>query len=316
MKIQRSVLCLVAGAWLVLGQRFVAAQDATESTDVFDRVEHHQVDNDGVSIHYVTLGEGPTILFVHGFPDFWYSWREQMEFLSPHFRTVAMDMRAYNRSSQPDGVEHYAMTQLMSDVKAVIEDLGSDSVILVGHDWGGAICWQFAMRYPNQVNRLVICNLTHPKGYMTVRTNATAEQKANTKYISDFQKPGIEDTFSPEGLTQISVKNAEPSVKRRYVEAFSRSSFKGMLDYYRSAFGNSGKGLSAASTPLPDLKMPVLQFHGLQDKAVDKDGLRDTWNWIDSDYTLVTVPDAGHWVQHEAADIVNSTMLWWLNARQ
>jgi|TARA_B100001971_G_scaffold200912_1_gene213004 pimeloyl-ACP methyl ester carboxylesterase len=283
-------------------------------TSVFDRVEHHQTDNNGVSIHYVTLGEGPVVLFVHGFPDFWYTWREQMQALSGDFKTVAMDTRANNLSGKPEGVENYTMPHLMADVEAVIKDLGVESVTLVGHDWGGAISWQFAMRYPQFVNKLVICNLTHPNGYITVRRNATASQKANTQYITDFQTPGFEDRLTPQVLTGISAGNVSSEVRQRYFKAFSQSSAKGMLDYYRAAFS----GLNAApgeGQALPNLSMPVLQFHGLQDKAVDKDGLRDTWNWINEDYTLVTIPSSNHWVQREAADMVSNTMLWWLKSR-
>ena len=121
------------------------AEGATAGANVFSRVEHHQTDSDGVSIHYVTLGEGPVVLFVHGFPDFWYTWREQMAALSGDFKTVAMDTRANNRSGKPEGVENYAMPHLMADVEAVIKDLGVGSVTLVGHDWGGAIAWRMAM---------------------------------------------------------------------------------------------------------------------------------------------------------------------------
>lgn len=291
-----------------------AAQGTTAGTNVFDRVAHHQTDSDGVSIHYVTLGEGPVVLFVHGFPDFWYTWREQMAVLSGEFKTVAMDTRANNLSGKPDGVENYTMPHLLADVEAVIKDLDVDSVTLVGHDWGGAISWQFAMRYPELVNKLVICNLTHPKGYGTVRRNANAEQQANTQYITDFQTPGFEDRLTPEVLTGISAGNVSPEVRERYFNAFSQSSAKGMLDYYRAAF-SSVNPAPAEGSELPNLSMPVLQFHGLKDKAVDKDGLRDTWNWVNADYTLVTIPGSDHWVQREAADMVSNTMLSWLKSR-
>ena len=291
-----------------------AITETSSVTGVFERVEHHETDNDGVSLHYVTLGQGPVILFVHGFPDFWFTWRQQMAALSDEYKTVAMDMRAYNKSGKPEGVEHYTMPHLLADVEAVIEDLGVDSVTLAGHDWGGAISWHFAMRYPHRVNKLVICNLTHPRGYNTVRRNATAEQKANTQYITDFQTPGFEKRFTPEALARISLGDLSGVVRKYYVNAFAQSSTKGMLDYYRAAFSglNSGAGWSA---DLPNLTMPVLQFHGLKDKAVDKDGLRDTWNWINEDYTLVTIPSSGHWVQRDAADIVTDTMRWWLKSR-
>ena len=305
---------LAVSMCLILCISCSTVHEGTASDDVFDRVQHHHTDNEGVSIHYVSLGEGPVVLFVHGFPDFWYTWREQMDALSGNFKTVAMDNRAYNLSGKPDGVENYAMPHLLADVDAVIRDLGVDSVTLVGHDWGGAISWQFAMRYPDLVNKLIICNLTHPNGYSTVRRNATPEQKANTQYITDFQTPGFEDQLTPELLTGIAASGVSEVVRQRYLDAFTQSSAKGMLDYYRAAFGSPN--LARGETQeLPPLTMPVLQFHGLQDTAVDKDGLRDTWNWINADYTLVTIPGSGHWVQHEASDIVNNTMLWWLKSR-
>ena len=97
------------------------------------------------------------------FPIFGIPGAKQMAALSDNYKTVAMDTRAYNKSGKPEGVEHYTMSHLMSDVEAVIKDLEVDSVTLVGHDWGGAISWRFAMHYPQLVNKLVICNLTHPK---------------------------------------------------------------------------------------------------------------------------------------------------------
>ena len=103
-----------------------------------------------------------------------------------------------------------------------------------------------------------------------------------------------------------------PEIGARYREAFGRSSFDGMLNYYRANYAQVG----AANVEIPDLPMPVLQFHGLKDTAVDKDGLKNTWDWIKADYTLVTIPTSGHWVQSEAADIVSSTMKAWLLARR
>ena len=101
-------------------------------------------------------------------------------------------------------------------------------------------------------------------------------------------------------------------VGARYREAFKRSSYDGMLNYYRANYGQA----SGAGAEIPNLPMPVLQFHGLKDTAVDKDGLKNTWDWIAADYTLVTIPSSGHWVQSEAAELVSSTMKAWLLARK
>lgn len=280
--------------------------------DIFDEVEHHYADNDGVKIHYVTAGEGPVVLFVHGFPDFWYSWRHQMAGLQEDFKVVAMDTRAYNKSDKPEGVENYKLELLLSDVDSVISALGQDDVTLVGHDWGGAIAWRFAMYYPERVNKLIICNLTHPTGYLNVRNNATPEQAANTKYIENFQKPDAHKMFTPKMVANMVAGKASPEVKQRYETAFENTSFDGALNYYRAVWPRL---TGDEPEEIPDLHIPVLQFHGLKDTAVDKDGLRDTWNWITEDYTLVSIPSSGHWVQEEAHEMVTTTMKWWLLSR-
>ena len=280
---------------------------------IFDEVDHHYTQNGDVKLHYVSTGEGPVVLFVHGFPDFWYSWRHQMEGLKSDYKVVAMDTRGYNTSDQPQAIPSFALDILLADVDAVIKDLGVDNVTLVGHDWGGAIAWQFAANYPDRVNKLIICNLTHPKGYATVRANATPEQKANTKYIENFQKPGAEKMFNATMVTGMVAGKESKEVQARYKAAYEASSFNSMLNYYRALWPLLE---SDKLSEVPDLKIPVLQFHGLLDTAVDKDGLRDTWNWITADYTLVTIPSANHWVQTEAHEMVTTSMKSWLDNRQ
>src|SRR5438477_6517362 len=112
-------------------------------------------DSHGVKIHYVTLGKGPLIVLLHGFPDFWYSWRDQMPALAKHFQVVALDLRGYNKSDQPRGVESYAMDKLVADVEAVLQHFKRDKAVIVGHDWGGAIAWSFAMAHPDKTDRLI-----------------------------------------------------------------------------------------------------------------------------------------------------------------
>jgi pimeloyl-ACP methyl ester carboxylesterase len=120
------------------------------ATPDFDKkVEDHYANHDGVKIHYVTIGSGPLIVMVHGWPDFWYTWRDQMQALAPHYRIAAMDLRGFNLSDKPKGVENYAMQFLVGDVVAVIKDAGASSAIVIGHDWGGAISWQLAMARPD-----------------------------------------------------------------------------------------------------------------------------------------------------------------------
>jgi pimeloyl-ACP methyl ester carboxylesterase len=284
---------------------------ALDGISMWDQVEHHFAENNGVKLHYVTLGKGETVLFLHGFPDFWYTWRDQMAALSSDFRTAAMDLRGYNQSDQPVGVENYRIPLILDDVAAVIRGLGVEKVTLVGHDWGGGIAWRFAMTHPERVERLIILNLTHPRGYANVLANATDAQRANTEYARRFATSEPKGDPVPAGILAMNDRHG-PVVGARFREAFGRSSYDGMLNYYRA---NYGQATAAGAPEIPDLPMPVLQFHGLKDTAVDKDGLENTWDWIDSDYTLVTVPTSGHWVQAEASELVSSTMKAWLLAR-
>lgn len=281
--------------------------------DVWDRVEHHYAENSGTKLHYVTLGEGEPIVFVHGFPDFWYSWRHQMAALAPYFKVIAIDMRAYNLSDKPEGVDSYGMEHLLGDIRAVIEDVGEEKVTVVGHDWGGAISWHFALEHQQQVERLIILNLTHPRGYAGVVANPTADQKANFQYAYDFASSPPTGNPVPENVLTLGERNDVAEVGRRYREALSRSYWDGMMNYYRANYRDKVSDIDPNS--IPDITCPVLQFHGLKDNAVDKDGLRDTWNWIASDYTLVTAPAAGHFVQWDASELVSETMKSWLLAR-
>jgi pimeloyl-ACP methyl ester carboxylesterase len=281
--------------------------------DVWDHVEHHYADNNGIKLHYVTLGEGEPVVFVHGFPDFWYSWRHQMKALAPHFKVIAIDMRAYNLSDKPEGIQHYKMAHLLDDIRAVIKDAGEQKVTLVGHDWGGAISWHFAMRHQQLAERLIILNLTHPKGYSKVVSNPTAEQEANVQYARAFASSELKGDPVPERVLAMREQGGNLLVGQRYREAFSRSSWDGMMNYYRANYAEMIADIDPET--LPDITCPVLQFHGLQDTAVDKDGLRDTWNWVTQDYSLVTTPVAGHFIQWEAKDLVSQTMKSWLLAR-
>lgn len=290
------------------------AAAAIDLADIASRATQHTTkSSDGVEIAYYSMGEGPTVLFLHGFPDLWLTWAHQMGSLADSYRVVAMDLRGYNRSGQPEDVASYERKHLLADVMAVIEALGEESITLVGHDWGGGIAWRFAMAHPEKVEQLVICNLTHPRGYETVRINATPEQKANMQYIERIQDP---EAVAKMGITPERLARRwqeDPDMHKLYLEGYRRSSFDGMMNYYRAS-----ADMFDAAEPgeYPQLPMPVLQFHGLNDTAVHHDGLRDTWNWIDSDYTLVTLPGIGHNVQNEAAETVSKTLRLWLDARR
>lgn len=289
----------------------------TLQADIFDEVEHGYADNNGVKIHYATVGEGPLVVMIHGFPDFWYSWRHQMEGLKDHFKVVAIDQRGYNLSDQPEEESSYAMPNLIADIAAVIHHFGEDEANIVGHDWGGIVSWQFAFYRPEMVKNLSILNLPHPNGMARELAN-NKEQQENSGYARAFiaGKSTDPDIFFglPMNPQTLSGWVTEPAAREKYVDAFGRSNFDGMLAYYKQNYPRAGN--SSASPAAPRLDMPVLVFHGLKDTALHSDGLNNTWDWIDADTTIVTAPESGHFVQQDAADLVTSTLKWWLLARQ
>lgn len=286
--------------------------------DIWDEAQHGYADSNGVKIHYATVGEGPLVVMVHGFPDFWYSWRHQMAGLKENFKVVAIDQRGYNLSGKPEGNENYAMRYLVGDIAAVINHLGAEKATIVGHDWGGAVSWQFAFALPQMVENLVILNLPHPNGMARESANNT-EQQANSSYARTFIEgsPQDPDIFfgGPMNPQSLSGWVTDGQARGKYVDAFAQSSFDGMLAYYKQNYPSSTAS-SAAPPAAPQLDVPLLVFHGLQDTALHSDGLNNTWDWNDGDTTIVTAPEAGHFVQQDAAELVTSTLKWWLLARQ
>ena len=272
--------------------------------------EHGFAESGDVKIHYVTMGDGPLLVMIHGFPDYWYTWRAQMPKLAKQFKVVAIDQRGYNKSGQPEGVPSYAMPNLVADVKAVVEHFGQTRATIVGHDWGGAVAWSFAMSHPEMTERLIILNLPHFKGLRRELANNPAQREASA-YARNFQADGAASRLTAEGLA-FWVK--DPAAREKYVEAFKRSSMEGMLSYYKANYPRPPYD-DAANDEMPQVQCSVLMIHGLKDQALLPGALNDTWNWIDKDLTLVTVPEAGHFVQQDAAETVTRTMQSWLTLK-
>ncbi|MEX2469988.1 MAG: alpha/beta hydrolase [Pseudohongiellaceae bacterium] len=285
--------------------------------DLWDEVEHGYADSDGVAIHYATVGEGPLVVMIHGFPDFWYSWRDQMEGLKDDFQVVAIDQRGYNLSDAPAGEANYNMRYLVADIAAVIRHFGADSATIVGHDWGGIVAWQFAFALPQMVDRLIILNLPHPNGLGRELAN-NPEQQQNSGYARAFiaGSPSDPDIFFGGPMTPQTLSGwvTDQAARQRYIEAFAQSDFGAMLAYYKQNYPGSNSD-AAATPPAPQLDVPLLVFHGLLDTALHSDGLNNTWDWNDADTTIVTAPGASHFVQQDAAELVTETMRWWLLAR-
>ena len=290
----------------ILAVCVAAVAGSAGAADIEDKVTHGYADSNGVKIHYAKLGTGPLIVMIHGFPDYWYTWRQQMEGLADRFTVVAIDQRGYNLSDKPAGVENYDVRLLAGDVLAVIKSLGQQKAIIVGHDWGGVVAWQLAINAPQAVERLIILNLPHPRG-LSRELAHNPEQQKNSAYARRFQQEGAEKALTAEGLAGW-VK--DPEVRKKYVEAFGRSDFAAMLNYYKRNYPR--EPYTEDTSPVKKLQMPVLMFHGLKDTALLSPALNGTWDWVEKDLTITTVPDAGHFVQADAPDLVTRTMRAWL----
>jgi len=295
-------------------------------------VKHGYVENGDVKIHYATLGSGPLMVMIHGFPDYWYTWRLQMEVLAKDYQCVAMDTRGYNLSDKPKGADKYAMPLLVNDVAAVIKHFEQEKAIIVGHDWGGAISWALAMTRPELLDRLIILNVAHPLALVREILH-NPNQKQSSRYAWDFQETDAHlkiiqifkdndllKEYQGQGEPLSRMSNAEvlslwvkdPEARKKYIEAFERSDIEAMLNYYKRNYPKKDFVPGKGTRQLPKIQVPVLILFGLKDSAMLPATLNNTWEFVEKDLTLVTIPDSGHFVQQDAADLVTRTIRMWL----
>ncbi len=270
--------------------------------------EEGYIENKGVRIHYLSWGEGPLVVMLHGFPDFWYSWRYIIPALSGTYQAVAIDLRGYNLSDRPEGVDAYRMQVLISDLIAVIDHFNSPKAILIGNDWGGAIAWNTALYHPDKVEKLIACNIPFPANI----GKYLAAHPETGQYARDFQNDKSKP--SPESLAAVL---PEESQRKYYLEAFRKSNIEAMLNYYKASYpspSSANNNAPPAGTPR-NVQCPVLMIYGLKDKALPPGMLNDTWDRMDNNLTIHTIPDGGHFIQQEKHDEVNRMIKMWLGLK-
>lgn len=279
--------------------------------------KHELIHANGLDLHYVTQGEGQLILCLHGFPEFWYSWRHQIPEFADTYKVVALDLRGYNESDKPQEREAYRMAELMRDVEGVIRGLGYEQCILVGHDWGGAIAWSFAYEHPEMVKQLIILNLPHPAIFSeSLRHNP--QQLLRSWYVFLFQVPllpefllqlfdyeAIASAFENMAVDKTAFTKADLNAYKD--AAAKRGALTAMINYYRNIFESITKSRS-----WPVLDIPTLMIWGEEDAALGKELTYGTEVYV-KDFRIKYIPHCSHWVQQEQPQLVNQYMREFLN---
>ena len=261
-----------------------------------------------VRLHYVEVGEGPLVVLLHGFPEFWYSWRNQLEPLAAAgFRVVAPDMRGYNLSSKPAGAAAYDLERLAGDVRDLVVERGETSARIAGHDWGGAVAWGAAMYHPEVVERLAILNAPHPRRFLEgVRD---PRQFARSWYFLLFALPWLAERIGPASFRRAFANDAAPGAfsaadVERYEEAWAQpGALTGGLNYYRALFREPPW---AAARRLRRIEAPTLVIWGERDRYL-RPQLAEPTRADVPDQRVVRL-DTSHWVQHDAPERVTQLL--------
>ena len=266
-----------------------------------------------VRLHYVEAGEGPLIVLLHGFPEFWYAWRQQIEpLVAAGFRVVAPDTRGYNLSSKPEDVASYDISLLADDIRKLIHERGAETAMLVGHDWGGSIAWAVAMNHPEVVDRLAILNAAHPRKLSQGLHHPGQLRKS--WYFFFFDLPEL-----PEAVVHANhwhffrhfLRDARPAFTPeqtdRYIEAWSQpGAATGMINYYRSSVRTPPKRAEAA---LRAIKAPTLVIWGEADGYLGPELAEPDHDDVPNLHRVERLLGASHWVHHDQAQRVTQLLI-------
>ncbi len=281
-------------------------------------LQHRYAQVNGIRIHYVEDGHGSLIIFLHGFPEFWYEWKNQLSEFARDYRVVAPDMRGYNLSDKPAELEPYQPKYLVEDVRALADQLAADKFILVGHDWGGVVGWLLALTYPERIRKLVIVNAPHPVIFQRELRQHEAQQQAS-RYMLLFRSPQAEQILAEDNyrrmrnmLTQYGLERGffDEDDQRAYLEAWSQpGALTGGLNYYRAArlgpfSGDESNNQLTDSARVPVINVPTLVIWGEKDTALLTGNLDGLEQFV-SELSIQRVPDGTHWVIHEYPALVN-----------
>jgi len=285
---------------------------------------HRFVEANGLKFHCVTAGEGPLVMLLHGFPEFWYSWRHQIPALAAAgFTAVAPDLRGYNDSDKPQGIEAYRMSAIVEDVAGLCRAFGHEQAVVVGHDWGGAVAYAFAMANPDMTQALAVLNCPHPADFtQALMGGKNLEQMKKSWYMFFFQFPEIpEQVLAADNFRLLKAfaysqsRRGTFSAKdlKAYTEAFSKpGALTGGINWYRAMLRRptlaSGVGTRPARL-FPPIGAPTLVIWGERDHFLGKELTRGMKRHFTGKFSIRYLPGVSHWVQQEVPGRVNALLL-------
>jgi pimeloyl-ACP methyl ester carboxylesterase len=290
------------------------ADDSLESSEpsLASDIESDYRKVNGVQLHVVTAGDpdNPLVVLLHGFPDFWYGWRDQLASLvDAGYRVVVPDQRGYNLSDAPGSLGAYRMSTLSADVCALIDSEGRESAHVVGHDWGAGVAWDLALRHPSVLDRLGIVNGPHPTVFRkTVQSNR--RQFVKSRYMLYFQLPRVPEWILARNdgarLATALEESANPGTfdeetLRRYRMSWRHNGVGPMLDWYRAALRRPDE------PPRETVPQPTVLCWGAKDKALVSSMARGSIDYCE-DGRLKMFPDGSHWVHREREAVTDALL--------
>jgi pimeloyl-ACP methyl ester carboxylesterase len=277
-------------------------------------VDHREITTNGVRLHVVQAGprEGPLVILLHGFPEFWYGWRNQIDFLAESgYRVWVPDQRGYNRSDKPPGIAAYRIDLLAADIIGLIDAAGRERASVVGHDWGGGVGWRLAGAYPQRLDRLVVLNMPHPVVFRQ-HLKKSLRQFVKSLYVLLFQIPRLPEARLRASNWRLAERTLRDSSRpgafttealALYRETWSQpGAITAMLHWYRAA-------IQKPPAPLedPHIQVPTLLLWGARDRFLGKEMAQPSIE-LCRHGELVFLEEATHWIQHEEPARVNALL--------
>ena len=298
-----------------------------QTQQAFDEkaLRHDYAHIGNVRLHYAECGRenDRLVILLHGFPEFWYSWRHQLPVLGENYHVVAPDMRGYNLSDKPLRVADYRIEHLVGDVLGLIKHFEKEKAVIVAHDWGAGVAWALAQKHPEAVTKLATLQVPLPAAW---RANMTLRQFLASWYMFFFQLPRVPEWWaSANDFARLDKMYRETSVRpgafsdddiEIYKAALRQPrALTSALNYYRA---NVFRSLRRGGVETPEnadgrVRVPTLFIYGEQDMAVLPATVRDLGRFVDAPYRELRIPDSGHWVQNEAIEEVNNALLEFLS---